>query len=191
MSFPFFQRELGLGGLSVLPGLRGILEVPDCNCMLVAENGELLEILIGGSGKRWLCFFTSSGRLVGDSGAVPPALGWRGETAPLCILELGPGLVIRGLGIGEHSGLPLLCCQNWPSISPPIELCPDVCPEPGLEHWPDPRKVTSGKGFAAQNALVGICSGKTPLIGLLEGLDIELSGALPKAPLRAPCITQC
>ncbi|RVW16452.1 hypothetical protein CK203_067779 [Vitis vinifera] len=54
----------------------------------------------------------SSGRLVGDSAAAAPGRGCRGVTVPLCILELGSGLVILGLGIGEHSGLHLLCGQN-------------------------------------------------------------------------------
>ena len=57
---------------------------------------------------RWVC----------DSVGVPPALGWIGVTAPLWILELGPGLVILGLGTGEYSGLPLLGCQsNGPDMS--------------------------------------------------------------------------
>jgi hypothetical protein len=48
-SFPFFQREPGLGGFSVLPGLlgmvRGLLAIE-----LFDENGELLPIFIGGGG---------------------------------------------------------------------------------------------------------------------------------------------
>lgn len=138
-------------------------------------------MLNGGRGNLWVCFFfPPSCRLVGDSGASPPDLGCNGETLPLCTRELGPGLVILGLGTGEHSGLPLVGCKkSWDSISPPTELCPDVCPEPGLEHWPDPRKVTSAWGFTAQNAEVRIWSGHIGL-GLLEGLDIKLLGALSK-----------
>lgn len=81
--------------------------------------------------------------------APPPALGWSGVTAPLWILELGPGLVILGLGSGEHSGLPLLGSQSNPAMSPPIELWPEFWPEPGLEQWPDPdpRKGKFGLGF--------------------------------------------
>ena len=125
INFPFFHRDPGLVEFSVLPGLRGI-EGGVFNVELFGGKGEP-EIFIGGSGSRWLCFFPSSFLLVGDPGAVPPARGCSGETVPLCILELGPGLVILGLRIGEHSGLPLLCCQNnCPDISPPIELCPEV-----------------------------------------------------------------
>lgn len=130
-SRPFFQRDAGLIGFSALPGLRGTEGVDDVE-------------YVGGRGNRWLCCFPSSGRLVGDSTAATPAPGCRGVTAPLCILELGPGLVILGLGIGEHSGLHLLCGQNvCPHISPPTELCPELCPEPGLEQCPDPSKATS------------------------------------------------
>jgi len=131
---PFFHRDAGLDGFSVLPGLRGT-EIGLLGVELFGKN-ELLEMLNGGRGNLWVCFFfPSSCRLVGDSGATPPDLGCNGETLPLCTRELGPGLVILGLGTGEHSGLPLVGCQkSWASISPPTELCPDVCPEPGLEH---------------------------------------------------------
>jgi hypothetical protein len=38
--------------------------------------------------------------------------------------ELGPGLLILGLGTGEP---PLFCCQKGcPTISPPIEFCPEL-----------------------------------------------------------------
>jgi hypothetical protein len=122
---PFFQREPGLVGFSALPGLRGTGEV--VADVYVGEKEQEFEIVNGGRGKRWLCCFPSSGRVVGESVAAPPARGCRGVTAPLCILELGPGLVILGLGIGEHSGLHLLCGQNsCPVISPPTELCPEL-----------------------------------------------------------------
>ena len=104
-SRPFFQRDPGLIGFSALPGLRGTDGVVDVE--YVGEKALELGIVIGGRGNRWLCCFPSSARLVGDSAAIAPARGCRGVTAPLCILELGPGLVILGLGIGEHSGLHL------------------------------------------------------------------------------------
>ena len=108
ISFPFFHRDPGLGGFSALPGLRDIGLV---GAELFGKKGELLEIFSGGRGNLWVClFFTSSRQLVGDSGAT--ALGCNGETFPLCTLELGPGLAILGLGIGEHSGLPRLGCQK-------------------------------------------------------------------------------
>lgn len=74
ISFPFFQRDPGLAGWSALPGLRGI-EDGVFEVELVGEKGEGCVIFIGGNGSRWLSFFPSSGLLVGDSGAVPPALG--------------------------------------------------------------------------------------------------------------------
>lgn len=122
---PFFQREPGLVGFSALLGLRG--SEGDVAVEYEGEKGQVLDIVIGGKGSRWLFCLPSSGRPVGDSTLVPAALGCKGVTAPLCILELGPGLVILGLGIGEHSGLHLLVCQNnCPNISPPIELCPEL-----------------------------------------------------------------
>lgn len=61
---------------------------------LADENMEAFDTLIGGNGNRWLCFFVSSVLPAGDSGAVPPDHWCIGVTLPLCILELGPGLVI-------------------------------------------------------------------------------------------------
>jgi len=150
-SFPFFQRDPELDGLSSLAGLLGI--DGDVAAELDWENREVLVNVKGGRSKQRLCCFPSSTRPVCDSVGVPPALGWTGVTAPLWIIELGPRLVILGLGIGEYSGLPLLGCQNnGPNMSPPTELCPELWPEPGLEQWPDPTKLTSGYGFPAQKA---------------------------------------
>lgn len=125
-NLPFFQREPGLVGFSTLPGLRGT--DGDVEVEYDGENGQELEIVIGGGrGNRWLCCFPSSARPLNESVTAPAARGCKGVTAPLCILELGPGLVILGLGIGEHSGLHLLCGQkSWPDISPPTELCPEL-----------------------------------------------------------------
>lgn len=114
-----------------------------------------------------------------DSADVPPDRGCKGVTAPLCILEPGPGLVILGLGTGEHSGLHLLCGQKGcADISPPIEFCPEFWTEPGLEQCPDPNKVMSPCGFPSQKPKFMTGSCPNTLMGLLEGLDIELSGAL-------------
>ena len=178
---PFFQQEPGLVGFSALPGLRG--SDGDVAAEYTGEKGQVLDIVIGGRGNLWLCCFPSSGRLVGDSVAAPAARGCKGVTAPLCILELGPGLVILGLGTGEHSGLHLLCGHNnCPDMSPPTELCPELWPEPGLEQCPDPRKAMSEKGFPiVHGPEFQTCSRTNALIGLL-GLDIELPGALEKAP---------
>lgn len=58
-------------GFSALPGLRGTDGVVEAE--YVGEKGLVLVTVVGGRGNRWLCCFPSSGLLVGDSVAAPPA----------------------------------------------------------------------------------------------------------------------